>query len=270
MRAGGRRSQVQAAVRCIECAERTARFQRRGHHAVVDQFAFHDMGGIADRRLHRHRSRRDGIQTRRYLGLPAKSTDFPAEWLAPSRRPAPAARSRRQQLRRRRARIRHFPRPRTRRARRHSERLRAPAHDRAGRSAASPSRCWSPRKATVRYRRRPDRPGENSRDARHVRAPHRHRSRRCAHAHAASGRRCHAARLARRDRRYTARDPHEAFVFKAVEAAAQQRLGHGRCMERGQRQSCKLHGSAGLAPRLVQLLPAATPSCPPRTGYPAA
>ena len=47
------------AVRCrrpldgVERAERAARFQRRGYNAVVDQLAFHDMGGGADRFLHR-------------------------------------------------------------------------------------------------------------------------------------------------------------------------------------------------------------------------
>ena len=53
VRAGGRGDQVQTAARGVELAERTTGFQRRGDNAVVDQFAFHDMRGAADRGLHR-------------------------------------------------------------------------------------------------------------------------------------------------------------------------------------------------------------------------
>ena len=53
VRAGGRGGQVQTAARGIELAQRTARLHRRGDDAVVDQFAFHDMGGVADRGFHR-------------------------------------------------------------------------------------------------------------------------------------------------------------------------------------------------------------------------
>ena len=58
MRAGGRGDQVQTAARGVELAERTARFQRRGDDAVVDQFAFHDMGGARGSPLPPGRSRR--------------------------------------------------------------------------------------------------------------------------------------------------------------------------------------------------------------------
>ncbi len=50
---GRRGSQVQPAVRGVERSDRAARFQGSSHHAVVDEFAFHDMGGAADRRLYR-------------------------------------------------------------------------------------------------------------------------------------------------------------------------------------------------------------------------
>ena len=53
VRAGGRGGQVQTAARGIELAQRTACLQRRGDDAVVDQFAFHDMGGVADHGFHR-------------------------------------------------------------------------------------------------------------------------------------------------------------------------------------------------------------------------
>ena len=53
VRAGGRGGQVQTAARGIELAQRAACLQRRSDDAVVDQLAFHDMGGVADRSLHR-------------------------------------------------------------------------------------------------------------------------------------------------------------------------------------------------------------------------
>ena len=53
VRAGGRGGQMQTAARRIELAQRTARLHRRGDDAVVDQFAFDDMGGVADRGFHR-------------------------------------------------------------------------------------------------------------------------------------------------------------------------------------------------------------------------
>ena len=53
VRAGGRGGQVQTAARGIELAQRTARLQRRGDDAVVDEFAFHDMGGVADHGFYR-------------------------------------------------------------------------------------------------------------------------------------------------------------------------------------------------------------------------
>ena len=49
VRAGGRGDQVQTAARGVELAERTTGFQRRCDNAVVDQLAFHDMRGAADR-----------------------------------------------------------------------------------------------------------------------------------------------------------------------------------------------------------------------------
>ncbi len=51
--AGGRGYQVQATARGIELPQRTARLHRRGDDAVVDQLAFHDMGGVADHSFHR-------------------------------------------------------------------------------------------------------------------------------------------------------------------------------------------------------------------------
>ena len=53
VRAGGRGNQVQTAARGVELAERTTCFQRGGDDTVVDQLAFHDMGGGADRRFDR-------------------------------------------------------------------------------------------------------------------------------------------------------------------------------------------------------------------------
>ena len=48
VRAGGRGGQVQTAARSIELPHRTARLQRSCDDAVVDELAFHDMGGVAD------------------------------------------------------------------------------------------------------------------------------------------------------------------------------------------------------------------------------
>ena len=53
VRAGGRGGQVQTAARSIELPQRTACLHRRGDDAVVDQLAFHDMGGVADHSFHR-------------------------------------------------------------------------------------------------------------------------------------------------------------------------------------------------------------------------
>ena len=44
---------MQTAARSIELAQRTACLHRRGDDAVVDEFAFHDMRGVADRSFHR-------------------------------------------------------------------------------------------------------------------------------------------------------------------------------------------------------------------------
>src|SRR4029077_12019819 len=56
--------------------------------------------------------------------------------------------------------------------------------------------------------------------------------------------------------------PHKAFVFKAVEATAQERLGHGSCMERANAKG-KLQRLSRTCAAACPLLPAATPSCPP-------
>ncbi len=44
---------MQSAARCVEFAQRAARLHRRSDDAVIDQFAFDDVGGVADRGLHR-------------------------------------------------------------------------------------------------------------------------------------------------------------------------------------------------------------------------
>ena len=44
---------MQTPVRGIELAQRTACLHRRGDDPVVDEFAFHDMGGVADHSFHR-------------------------------------------------------------------------------------------------------------------------------------------------------------------------------------------------------------------------
>ena len=51
--AGGRGGQMQTSGRSIELAQRTACLHRCGDDAVVDEFAFHDMGGVADHSFHR-------------------------------------------------------------------------------------------------------------------------------------------------------------------------------------------------------------------------
>ena len=138
VRAGGRGGQVQTAARSIELAQRTACLQRRGDDAVVDQFAFHDMRGVADRSF--HRADLAAVELERDI----------APRLRPDRRGVRQNGVRDRDHRRQRrivdddglggiARgLRCFPRPRRRPARRHSERRRAPARDRA-----APRAAWS-------------------------------------------------------------------------------------------------------------------------------
>jgi hypothetical protein len=84
--------QVQTATRGIELPQRPARLQRRGDHAVVDEFAFHDMGGVADRRFHRADLAAVELKRECCLAPPARPTARPAERHPRSRPPAAAAR----------------------------------------------------------------------------------------------------------------------------------------------------------------------------------